>query len=147
MTRYQILPQGVLDTTTGTAIAPDLSSAEWQTYRQWLKDGNTPLPPDAPVPHVPTADEIQASVVLATQARLDDFARTRAYDGILSACTYATSSIPKFADEGQAAVDARDSTWAVLYTIMAEVLAGTRPMPASFADVEPLLPALVWPTL
>ena len=81
----------------------------------------------------------------ATQSRLDTFAATRNYDGILSACTYASSQIPKFAAEGQYCVNARDNTWATLYSIMAEVEAGTRPMPQSFADIEPDLPMLTWP--
>ena len=88
---------------------------------------------------------LQQEIVQATQARLDDFARTRSYDGILSACTYATSSVPKFQAEGQYCVVARDETWATLYTILAEVEAGVYPMPTSFADIEPELPALVWP--
>ena len=81
----------------------------------------------------------------ATQQRLDDFARTRGYDGILSACTYATSPTPRFAAEGQYCVEARDATWAKLYEMLDEVLAGTRPMPSGYADVEPELPALAWP--
>lgn len=88
---------------------------------------------------------IQTAVVVATQARLDAFARTRNYDGILSACTYASSAVPKFAAEGQYAVAARDTTWAALYAFMAEVQAGAQPMPSGFADVEALLPALAWP--
>ena len=88
---------------------------------------------------------LQATIIAATQTRLDAFASTRNYDGILSACTYATSGVPKFAGEGQAAVDARDATWATLYTIMGEVQAGTRPVPTDFADIEADLPALVWP--
>ena len=91
-------------------------------------------------------DQLQATIVAATQARLDDFARTRNYDGILSACTYATSTVPKFAAEGQYCVQARDATWAQLYQMLAEVEAGTRPIPAGFEDVEPELPALVWPS-
>lgn len=89
--------------------------------------------------------EIQTSIIANTQSRLDTFAQTRNYDGILSACTYATSTVPKFQVEGQYCVDARDQTWATLYQIMAEVQAGTRPMPRSFADVEPDLPVLAWP--
>ncbi len=81
-----------------------------------------------------------------TQRRLDDFARTGNYDGILSLCTYATSQVPKFQAEGQYGVTARDATWAALYQIMAEVEAGARPMPSGYADIEPDLPALVWPT-
>ena len=91
------------------------------------------------------AQALRQSIVDATQQRLDVFARTRNYDGILSACTYADSSVPKFATEGQYAVQARDATWAALYALLAEVQSGARPAPTSFADVEPLLPALEWP--
>ena len=80
-----------------------------------------------------------------TQQRLDSFAKTRGYDGILSLCTYATSTNSKFQAEGQYGVTARDATWAQLYQIMAEVEAGTRPMPSGYADIEGDLPALVWP--
>lgn len=91
------------------------------------------------------AARVQAEIVAATQLRLDTFAQTRHYDGILSACTYATSSVPKFAAEGQYCVDARDATWATLYTILGEVLARTRPMPTGFADIAADLPTLAWP--
>jgi hypothetical protein len=88
---------------------------------------------------------LQESVVAATQARLDDFAKTRNYDGILSACTYATSAIPKFQTEGQYCVNARDDTWVTCYQLFDDVMNGIKPMPASFADVGPLLPPLEWP--
>ena len=91
------------------------------------------------------AQRLQAAVVAATQKRLDDFAKTHNYDGILSACTYATSTHPKFASEGQYCVTARDATWSALYVVMAEVEAGTRLMPTGYQDIEPNLPALVWP--
>ena len=93
----------------------------------------------APVGHV------IASVQQAVQQRLDDFARTRNYDGIMSAATYATSTVPGFAAEGQYAVQARDASWAACYQIMADVQAGLRPMPASIQDVLDELPALEWP--
>lgn len=94
---------------------------------------------------VASAATLQSSIVAAAQKRLDDFAKTRNYDGILSLCTYATSSVTKFATEGQYGVNVRDLTWATLYTIMDQVQAGTRPMPTGYTDVEPLLPALSWP--
>lgn len=81
----------------------------------------------------------------AIQKRLDDFARTRNYDSILSACTYATSAVTKFNTEGQACVNLRDATWAAAYDILAEVEAGNRPMPQNLNDIEADLPALVWP--
>ncbi|MDP1938074.1 MAG: hypothetical protein Q8K91_12785 [Hylemonella sp.] len=96
-------------------------------------------------PAPPTAAQIEAAFTAAIQQRLDDFARTRNYDSILSACTYATSTVAKFKTEGQACVNLRDATWAAAYQILADVQAGDRPMPASIADIEADLPALEWP--
>lgn len=87
----------------------------------------------------------QSSVLQQIQLRLDTFAQTRNYDSILSASTYASSIIPKFAQEGQTAVNARDNTWATLYTILGEVQAGTRPTPESYTEIEAELPVLEWP--
>jgi hypothetical protein len=101
---------------------------------------------DNPPAPVPTPEQIQDEIVTATQQRLDDFAKTRNYDGILSACTYAADPNPKFAFEGQYCIDARGATWTKLYEIMAEVEAGTRPMPSGYADIEGDLPVLAWPT-
>lgn len=84
------------------------------------------------------------SIINAVQLRLDDFARSRNYDNILSACSYATSGIPKFAGEGQYCVQARDNTWLALYKIMDEIRVGTRPMPINIAAIESDLPVLSW---
>lgn len=108
----------------------------------WLYVDGEFSPPPAPVK---PPEQIQAEIVTATQKRLDDFAKTRNYDGILSVCTYAADLNPKFASEGQYCIDARGATWTKLYEILAEVEAGTRPMPSSYADIEFELPPLVWP--
>ncbi len=91
------------------------------------------------------ADEFKEQIIQSAQTRLDEFARTRGYDGILSACTYASSTVPKFQAEGQYCVDARDNTWATLYTILSEVESGIRPSPIAYSDLEPELPVLTWP--
>ena len=98
-----------------------------------------------PEPQPPTPEQIIKAFTDAIQLRLDLFARTRNYDGILSACTYAASTVPRFAADGQYAVQARDATWYAAYRILAEVQAGTRPMPAAPEDIFPELPELVWP--
>ncbi len=105
--------------------------------------GLTRGPDPDPVP--PTALQVEAMIIAQTQNRLDTFARQRGYDSMLSACTYATSSIPRFKADGQYCVDARDRTWATLYQLLQGVQAGTTPMPSGFADIEPMLPALTWP--
>ena len=92
----------------------------------------------------PTPEELQRQFVDAIQARLDAFAQTRNYDGILSAATYATSTVPTFQTEGQYAVQARDVTWAKGYEILGAVMSGQRPMP-TLAEVIAELPELEWP--
>lgn len=93
------------------------------------------------------AKRLQESVTYATQQRLDEFAKTRNYDSILSACTYATSTVAQFKTEGQYCVEARDTTWAKLYEILAEVQSGVRPVPEGYTDIEGDLPVLVWPSV
>lgn len=91
-----------------------------------------------------TPEEQLKDFTAAIQAHLDRFAQTRNYDGIMSVATYATSTVPKFAAEGQYAVEARDMTWAKGYAIMDEVMSGARPMP-TIDEVLAELPTLAWP--
>ena len=82
----------------------------------------------------------------ATQKRLDTFAQTKGYDNIISACSYATSA-SKYGDEGRYCVSAREATWDALFQLMAEVQAGTKPMPGSVEEVMAILPVLEWPVV
>jgi hypothetical protein len=77
--------------------------------------------------------------------RLDEFAQTRGYDGILSLCSYANSTSPQFKTEGEYGVQARDVTWGKWHEILTSVDSGARPNPTGFSDIEPELPALAWP--
>ena len=92
----------------------------------------------------PAPADLQKLFTEAIQGHLDAFARTRNYDGILSAATYATSTVPKFRAEGQYAVEARDAVWAKGYEILAEVAGGQRPLP-TLEEVIAELPLLAWP--
>ena len=78
------------------------------------------------------------------QQYLDDFAKTRNYDGILSVCSYATSKNPKFSLEGQYTVEARDAVWDFGYNLVNEVLSGNRPVP-TVEELLHILPKLEWP--
>lgn len=133
-----VIKDGTTKVPTADVPGFDLHT-ESVAYREWLSAGGVPEPADPPSP-----DEMIAAVQVAVQQRLDTFARTRAYDGILSAATYAASAVPKFAAEGQYAVQARDATWAACYQIMADVQAGLRPMP-TIEHVLSELPTLEWP--
>lgn len=126
---------------------PVLVDGEWHQTWKVIEIFATQAERDASIAAAAAADSanLQAGIVKAAQKRLDDFAKTRSYDSILSAVTYAASPVPKFAQEGQYALTARDNTWNALYNILAEVEAGTRPVPTGFINIEPLLPALAWP--
>lgn len=91
------------------------------------------------------AAAVQAQIVMATQARLDAFAQTRGYDDIKSLVTYANDPDPVFASEGQYGLQVRSQTWATVRAIRDAVLAGTRPLPSGYAEIEPELPVLAWP--
>jgi hypothetical protein len=109
------------------------------TPEEW--EAMHPSPPPPP----PTAKEQQRMIEDAIQARLDEFARTRGYDDILSAATYATDPDPQYSCEGQYAVTARSATWRKWFEILAEVAAGQRPMP-TVDEALAELPVLEWPS-
>lgn len=79
----------------------------------------------------------------AIQSRLDTFARTRGYDNIVSLCSYATSTLPQFAAEGQRGVILRDQCWSIGYTILAQAMAGEIPEP-SIEYVLNQMPDMTW---
>ena len=118
-----------------------LIEAQSQGKRIVADENGYPILQDPPPP---TAEQIVAKYTAAVQKHLDDFARTRGYDGIMSAATYATSTVPKFKAEGQYCVEARDATWAKCYEVLAAVEAGSRQMP-TLEELLDELPVLKWP--
>jgi hypothetical protein len=85
-----------------------------------------------------------ADYTAAIQAMLDAEARTRNYDGILSLCSYAASTNPPFAAEGDAGLDWRDAVWSESYRLMALVQTGQMPQP-TIPELLAMLPEMVWP--
>lgn len=90
------------------------------------------------------AKRVQQQLTDAIQLYLDRTAQERGYDNILSLCTYATSTNPTFAAEGQAAVEWRDNVWAHAYQVMDAVLAGQRAI-HSADELIAELPTFQWP--
>lgn len=77
----------------------------------------------------------------AIQATLDDAARAKNYDDIVSACSYA--GYPNaFQSEAIAFGQWRANVWAYGYSELDKVIAGTRPVP-TIAEIITELPALV----
>lgn len=81
----------------------------------------------------PTPEEIEAQLQKqmtdTVQYALDAFAKTRGYDGIMSACSYSNSTDAQFKLEADYCIQLRDTTWRMGYAILAEVKAGNRPVP------------------
>lgn len=80
----------------------------------------------------------------AIQAQLDNFARTRGYNSILAACSYVTSTVPRFMTEAYYCVGLRDQTWIQCYAILDAVQAGEREVP-SLDELLAELPVPQWP--
>jgi len=77
------------------------------------------------------------------QSTLDEKAKERNYDSMLSLCTYATSLNDKFSSEGQAGVKWRDEVWAKGYVILADVESGQRTIPSDDELISEL-PLFTW---
>lgn len=84
------------------------------------------------------------SLTSAVQSHLDSTVKVRGYDGIMSLCTYATSTNPAFAAEGQAGVAWRDAVWAKCYEVMQAVLSAQRQAPSTEQLIAEL-PTFTWP--
>lgn len=111
--------------------------------------GLVPVPsfPEPAQPEPAPADPTQALIAQVTrvvQIRLDSVAQQRGYDGILSACTYVASAVPRFKAEAEAAVAWRDAVWSKCYEILAQAQAGERAVP-SLGEVLQELPQIQWP--
>ena len=89
--------------------------------------------------------QIITNISVDVQKRLDDFAATRYYDGILSLCTYANSTITKFKNEGKYGITIRDQTWNKVYQIFGDAQSGLRAIPTSYSEIESELPVPAWP--
>lgn len=88
---------------------------------------------------------MQQEITEKTMARLDAFAQTRGYFSMLSLASYATTPDETWRAEAQHIIVLREATLKALYAIESAVLAGERPIPATFEEIESELPPLVWP--
>lgn len=119
----------------------DPDSADYQAYLAWCLAGGVALPVE---PAVLSPAQSIAALQAGVQARLDAFAKTRYYDDIGSAASYAGDDIPRFNSDGMYCKKKRSETWAVCYQVLGEVEAGKRPIPTQ-AELDALLPPLQWP--
>lgn len=94
----------------------------------------------APTPEEQAA-ALQKHYTDLIQRLLDAEAQKLGYDNCNSVCTYVDTGVAKFDAEGMAFRKWRSAVWAMGYELLAEVQAGTRPVPTEEELVE-LLPQL-----
>lgn len=93
----------------------------------------------------PSIEQAQKELTAAVQAHMDSIAKTKGYDNILSAVTYADESgVPTFQAEGIAFRAWRSAVWEYCYAQLAAVLKGEREAPTA-AELITELPELVLP--
>lgn len=95
------------------------------------------------VPYVPpplTPDEI----VVAMDALFNQTAQSKHYDNRIT-CALRAGYPGPFQAEGIAFAQWMDNCYTLAYQMLAEVQAGTRPMPANADQAMALLPVMVWP--
>lgn len=88
---------------------------------------------------------MQQAIINAMSQLFDSTAQARRYDNRVT-CALRAGYPGPFQAEGQAFATWMDTCNALGYQMLAEVEAGTRPMPASVQEALDLLPEMVWPT-
>ena len=103
----------------------------------WTFDGVNFAAPVPPSPPAPTVTDFENAV----QNWLDAGAKAWRYESILSAASYANSTVTQFKNEALALIAWRDAVWNACYTTLAAVQTGTQAAPVSTAALIATLPA------
>ena len=142
-----------LESVHGSAIPSDAVpvSAEQHSALMAAQAAGATITPGADghpiaVPHpAPTPADLAAQGAAIVQAHLDATARLRRYDSIQTAVSYRGDPNPAFAAEALALSDWRSAVWTTALALLAEVEAGSQPVPTPEALIA-ALPPMVWPT-
>ena len=114
--------------------------ADAAQYEGMIAEVEATYVPPAP----PSIEERIAVFDAALVAHLDATARERRYDNRVTCALRAGYPSP-FQAEGIAFASWMDQCNALAYSLLAEVVAGTRQMPESPQALIDLMPAMVWP--
>lgn len=89
-------------------------------------------------------DDLTENFRRIIQERLDNKAKERGYDHILSLSSYSDDPSERLAKEGQAGKRWRSEHWEKSFTIMKDVFDGKREIPTEEEFITEL-PAMLWP--
>jgi hypothetical protein len=151
-------PMPVFDPTSEVVVRGPNKKIDGNWYRTWTVKSLSIEQQQAEMARA--TEEFKQMVINNVQQRLDEFVQTANYDSVNSISKYQNISdeeiasldqvtgamVAKFRAEARYMSLMTAVTWAKLYTILAEVQAGKRPAPTTFAEIEDELPTLSWPT-
>ena len=114
-----------------------------EAYLQWVAEGGVAVAYVAP----PIIPEIvnQQTIVQAMEQLFDQTAQAKHYDNRVT-CALRAGYVGPFQAEGIAFAQWMDSQNAKGYAMLAQVQAGTMPMPSTTAEALALLDPMVWPS-
>lgn len=150
--KYMKKPNGLADAWLRANIELDVSYGDdGEQYSQWQADEQVLHDTELSKAEIEAdffslfvdAPGVQAALTKAVQNHMDATVQARGYDGIATACTYATSTDETFAHEGQCCVAWRDKVWRQCYDTLDAVLDGGREIPTAEQLIAEL-PKLVW---
>jgi hypothetical protein len=121
----------------GVYIPADPLNADYAAYLAWVASGNTVTP-------VPAAALLAQQVAVyeaAIQLALDTYAQSWGYSDLVTAASYANSTVPQYAAEAKALIAWRDATWQWAEAFEAQVNTGTATLPSTPADLVAVMPA------
>lgn len=113
----------------------DLVEITQEKYMELTQSGRAIICGDDGILHcapeyAPTVDDLIAINTQAIQLHLDSFARSRGYDNIISACSYASQPVgAHFQAEGAAFLAWRSAVWAKAYDVVTKVKSGAMTLP------------------
>lgn len=128
------------DTQTCTEGTPVRTAGVWNQV--WVV-ADKPAPDVAIGLQERQRKRIQA-IKAAVQKRLDDFAQTKHYDGILDACSYKGTATLAYRNQAAYCMDMRDAYWVYTLQAIQDIKNNVRPLPTVAAFLTEL-PTLTWP--
>ena len=133
---------------TMRAVEPDWTPSAGETFFDHLLTEDELLaafPGRAAALAAERLRQIRASLTQALQSYLDRTAQERAYDGIVSLCSYAASTSSHYGPEGRAGVAFRDAVWDYGNQIVNDYEAGTLATIPTPEEIVAGAPKIVWP--
>ena len=99
------------------SIPFDPANTDYQTYLEWIAEGNEPLPVAGPTP-----EEMQRQIAAAIDAHVEAQALALQYNSAAHLVGYVASTVSHWRAEAEAFVAWRDAVWLTAITKQAEAM-------------------------